>query len=122
MHEYTPANTPGLPAGWEINLYESEDYINLSLWRVRAFLNPYKEDRTEDYALIYSCSRYSDAYLPVGYTQEEVTEAIHELVWKATQFDTSIAEYEDLSNLYPMAVNRPSRHDYFTKRLYRRNL
>lgn len=118
MHDYTPANVPGLPAGWEISHYVSGDYNNLSLWRVRAFLHPYKEDRDDLGAFVYSCSRYADAYLPVGHTQEDFDEAMQELVWKAEQFDGTIDEYEDFSYIYPMAVNRPSRHDYFTKKLY----
>lgn len=122
IYEYAPANVPGLPAGWEINHYVSGDYNNLSLWRVRAFLQPFKEDRpnARDDALVYSCSRYADAYLPVEHTQADFDEAMQELVWKAVQFDDTVDEYEDLGDLYPLAVNRPSRYDYFTKQLYKR--
>jgi hypothetical protein len=117
VHQFTPANVTGLPAGWEIDLYESGDYINLSLWRVRAMLKPYREDRSGDDTLIYSASRYDDAYLPEGYTQDEFHEALQELVWKATQFDGMVDEIESrFDNFWATDTsNRPSRSEYFHK-------
>jgi hypothetical protein len=117
MYTYTPADIPDLPAGWEINLYESGDYINLSLWRVRALLKPFKETRYADDALHYSGSRYADAYLPVGYTQEDLNEAIQELVWKATQLEDMVDEsYTRYGLDGPSAANRPSFEQYVSRR------
>lgn len=117
MHRFTPANVPDLPAGWEIDLYESGEHITLSLWRVRAFLQPYKDDRPDP--LVYSCSRYDDADLPVGYSGQDLDDAIQELVLRAIKFESILVEYEDWSRLYPMAVDRPSRNEYFkNRRLY----
>lgn len=118
MHEYTPANTPGLPAGWEINLFDGHNYSTLSLWRVIAFLRPYKEESDEENALTYSSSRYADAELPEGYTEDNLAEAIQELIWKATQLDDMVDDFESnypLSDLYPLAVDRPSKSEYFEK-------
>src|SRR4030095_2893192 len=84
-HTFTPAEVPNLLAGWEIGLHEQGDYITLTLWRIRAYLKPYKESRTFDdveNALTYSGGNYGTAYLPVGYTQEDLEEALQELVWK----------------------------------------
>ena len=108
MHEYTPANLPGLPAGWEIRLFEGHNYADLSLWRVMAFLHPYRYDGEEEYALTYSSSRWSDAELPLDYTEDDLAEALQELVWKANQLadrcDESAVKY--IPELYPPAVER----------------
>lgn len=111
MYEYNPANVPGLPAGWEIN--HDEQYNNLSLWRVIAYLKDWKEDREDP--LNYSCGRYADAYLPEGYTQEDFDEALQELVWKAQQFDIAEDEIVGYWDWLPKGTNRPTRYEYFRR-------
>ena len=117
VYEYNPGNTPGLPAGWEISLYEQGDYITLTLWRVRAMLKPYKETvRKGDEALHWTGGNYGTAYLPVGYNQDDVDEALQELVLKAEQFDATLDENEAWINEdLPKQANRLSRTDYFRK-------
>ena len=115
MHDYTPANVPGLPAGWEINHYEDGDYSNLSLWRVIAYLKDFKEDRGGDDPLVYSCSRYEDAYLPVGYTQEDFDEALQELVWKAEYFDKHHDTELHYMDWLPKGTNRPTLSEYLRR-------
>lgn len=116
MQRYTPADVPDLPAGWEIELHERKDCTNLSLWRVRALLKPYKETCEENDGLIYSYSRYSDAYLPVGYTEEDLDEAIQELVWKAYQLDDLVEEIETKYGLNDQIQHpRPSRSEFYGK-------
>jgi hypothetical protein len=118
LNEYTPADVPGLPAGWEINSYESNGELTLSLWRVQAFLKPYKETRGED-ALHYSGGRHDDAELPVGYTQEDLEEALQELASKAQSIDDMVEESLNRYGLfYPLAENRPTRERYFRKKDY----
>lgn len=114
MYEYNPATVPGLPAGWEINLYESGEYIVLALWRAIAYLKDFKEDRGDD-PLNYSYGRYADAYLPVGYTQEDFDEALQELVWKAQQFDNAEDEIADYWSWLPKGTDRPTRSEYFRR-------
>jgi hypothetical protein len=93
--------------------------INLSLWRVRAYLKPYKEtersDNSDD-ALTWSSGRYADAYLPEGYTLDDVYAALAELVWKCQQIDETVAEADARYSFYdyPLA-GRPSRSRYFSK-------
>lgn len=111
MHEFTPANVPGLPAGWEI--HHDEKYFNLSLWRVVAYLKDWKEDR--DDPLNFSCSRFADAYLPEGYTKEDFDEALQELVWKAEYFDEAIDTEEHYYDWIPKGTDRPTRSYYFRK-------
>jgi hypothetical protein len=112
VHKYTPANVPGLPAGWEIN--HDEKYNNLSLWRVIAYLKDYQEDREGYGALLYSGSRWSDAYLPHDYTQEDFDEAMQELVCKAEWIDANLSE-ERWWDWLPKGTDRPTRSDYFRK-------
>lgn len=115
MHEYTPANVPGLPAGWEIN--HDTEHNNLSLWRVVAYLKEWQEDRGGGGwgPLVYSCGRFADAYLPEGYTQDDVDFALGELVWKAKQFDNIWDENPDYYDWIPKGTDRPTRHEYFRK-------
>ena len=117
MHNYTPADVPGLPAGWEISLYEQGDYITLTLWRVVAYLKPYKETLSEDDALTISGGNYGHAYLPVGYTQDDVDFALGELVWKAQKFDEAEDDNAYKFEWLPEQANRPSRTDYFYRKL-----
>lgn len=86
-------------------------------------LKPYKETAYKgDDALHYSSGRYADAYLPVDYTQEDLEEALQELVWKAEQMEDAIDEADARWDDFPTQENRPSRTEYFDKRLYRRKI
>lgn len=80
-------------------------------------LKPYKETVAKgDDALHWTGGNYATAYLPVGYTQDDVDEALQELVYKADQFDTTLDENEAWINEgLPKQANRPSRTDYFRK-------
>lgn len=95
LHKYTPANCPGLVAGWEIDEFVHHDgEINLSLWRVEAYLRD-KPEHDERYALTYSCGRYADAYVPKNHTSEDYQAALDELVWKCRQISGRVFEDEE---------------------------
>lgn len=97
MHKYTPADLPNLLAGWEIDQYIYPDgEVNLSLWRVEAYLNSTPQSE-EKYALRYLCGRYADAYLPPDHTEEDLHQALHELIWKCKQIDGMVMETEEKS-------------------------
>lgn len=83
-------------------------------------LKPYKETRYPDDALHYSAGRYADAYLPVGYTPEDLDEALQELVWKATEMEDRIDEADARWDDLPAQADRPKRTDYFAHKLYRK--
>lgn len=118
-HTYTPAEVPGLLAGWEIGFYEEGNHISLTLWRVRAYLKPYKETRKfddEEGALSYSGGNYGSAYLPVGYTQEDLEEALQELVWKCQQINDMVEEREtSWEDPFPISFPRPTLSEYIRR-------
>lgn len=80
-------------------------------------LKPYKEDRYKgDDALHWTGGNYATAYLPVGYTPDDVDEALQELAYKAEQFDATLDENEAwLNESLPKQANRPSRSEFFRK-------
>jgi hypothetical protein len=82
-------------------------------------LKPYREEvflHGSD-PLHWSAGRYADAYLPVGYTQEDLDEALQELVYKAQKFDETLDEAESwINDELPQAADRPTRYDYLNRR------
>ena len=106
MYELNPGNTPGLPAGYEIGINTQHDGVTeLVLVRVAALLHPWKETN-EKYALTYSCGRYGDAYLPVGFSDDDLQEAIQELIWKAKQVEDRVDEMETRFPWFKPVQNR----------------
>lgn len=97
LHKYTPADLPNLLAGWEIDEHIYPDgEVNLSLWRVQAYLKEAPE-HIEKYALNFSCGRYADAYLPKDHTDQDLYDAIGELIWKCKQIDGRVMKAEERS-------------------------